>query len=72
MKEVYRDIAHPAFPYCKRHNRLFPHATVGWLTPARPEELPTFPALCDGCKKEMLCTLAPSFRSSTVRGVKAS
>jgi hypothetical protein len=52
MKTIYREISHPAFPYCKKHNRLFAHATVGWLTPARPDELPTFQAQCDICKAE--------------------
>jgi hypothetical protein len=56
MKEIYRDVAHPAFPYCQRHNRLFPHYTVGWLTPVYPEKLKTFPAVCDVCK-ETLCDL---------------
>jgi hypothetical protein len=60
MKEVYRDISHPAFPYCKTHNRLFPHYTVGWLTPARPEELHVFQALCDLCKGDAQCFTAPS------------
>jgi hypothetical protein len=60
MKAVYRDIAHPAFPYCKQHNRLFPHYTVGWLTPARPEELHVFQALCDVCKGDARCSTVPS------------
>jgi hypothetical protein len=63
MKDVYRDIAHHAFPYCKTHNRLFPHYTVGWLTPARPEELITFQALCDVCK-ETVCNLEPPLRTT--------
>ena len=50
MKQVYRDISYHAMPYCTKHNRLFPHYTVGWLTPARPEELHVFPAPCDVCK----------------------
>jgi hypothetical protein len=50
MKTLYREVAHPAFPYCRKHNRLYPHYTVGWLTPARPEELPTFQAQCDECR----------------------
>jgi hypothetical protein len=45
------------FPYCARHNRLYVHPVVGWLTPARPQELLTFQALCDECKKEALCNL---------------
>jgi hypothetical protein len=52
MKHIYRETAHPAFPYCQQHNRLFAHYTVGWLTPARPEALHTFQALCDVCKAE--------------------
>jgi hypothetical protein len=61
MKEVYRHTAHPAFPYCAKHNRLFPHYTVGWLTPARPEALHVFHALCDVCKQgDFPCFTAPS------------
>jgi hypothetical protein len=59
MKEIYRDIAHPAFAYCQKHNRLFAHYTVGWLTPAYPERLITFQALCDICK-ETLCNSVPN------------
>jgi hypothetical protein len=40
------------FPYCQKHNRLYAHPTVGWLTPARPGELITFQAQCDICKAE--------------------
>jgi|RhiMetStandDraft_8_1073273.scaffolds.fasta_scaffold32862_2 hypothetical protein len=71
MKTIYREVAHPAYPYCRKHNRLFPHYTVGWLTPARPEALPTFQALCDICK-EMICTLAPNSASKSALVVKAS
>jgi hypothetical protein len=60
MKEVYRHTAHPAFPYCAKHNRLFPYYTVGWLTPARPEELQVFQALCDICKGDAPGSTAPS------------
>jgi hypothetical protein len=42
MKAIYREIAHPASPYCPRHTRLLPHPVVGWLTPAYPEKLPGF------------------------------
>jgi hypothetical protein len=52
MKEIYRDTARPAFPYCQKHNRLFAHYTVGWLTPAYPDKLHTFPAQCDICRAE--------------------
>jgi len=52
MKQIYREISHPAFPYCKKHNRLFPHYSVGWLTPIYPEKLETFQAECDICKAE--------------------
>jgi hypothetical protein len=72
MKQVYRDIAHPAFPYCRKHNRLFPHWSVGWLTPASTQDLHTFQAQCDVCRKEMLCNLIPSLRSKPVPAVKAS
>jgi hypothetical protein len=72
MKQIYRDIAHPAFPYCKKHNRIFAHYTVGWLTPARPEELITFQALCDVCKKESTCNLVLGLPKTTVLAVKAS
>jgi hypothetical protein len=71
MKTIYREVAHPAFPYCRQHNRFFPHDTVGWLPPARPEALSTFQALCDICQ-EMVCTLAPNFASTSARVVKAS
>jgi hypothetical protein len=60
MKEVYRNISHPAFPYCKKHNRLFPHYSVGWLTPGRPEELHIFQALCDICKGDPQCSTVRS------------
>ena len=53
MKQVYRDISHHAMPYCAPHNRLFPHYTVGWLTPASPEALHVFPAPCDVCKSAL-------------------
>ena len=52
MKEIYREIAHPGYPYCPTHNRLFPHPVVGWLTPAYPEKLPTFQVKCDRCEAE--------------------
>ena len=52
MKEIYREIAHPAYPYCPTHNRLCPHPVVSWLTSAYPEKLPTFQAMCDRCTAE--------------------
>jgi hypothetical protein len=70
MKTMYREVSQPAFPYCQQHNRLYPHYTVGWLTPARPEALDTFQALCDICK-ETVCTLAPNSASKSALVVKA-
>jgi hypothetical protein len=52
MKNISREIAHPAYPYCPQHNRLLPHPVVGWLTPAYPEKLPTVQVRCDRCKVE--------------------
>jgi hypothetical protein len=74
MKTIYREISHPAFPYCKKHNRLFPHYTVGWLTPARPEELITFQAQCDVCRQEaaILRALGTKSANSLVRDATAS
>ena len=74
MKHIYRDVAHPAYPYCQKHNRLFPHWSVGWLTPARPEELEIFQAQCDVCRQEGAspCNLALSLHNNTVPAVKAS
>jgi hypothetical protein len=72
MKTIYREVSYPAFPYCQKHNRLFPHYTVGWLTPARPHELPTFQALCDECRKEAVCALVLSLPSKSVLAAKAS
>jgi len=71
MKTIYREVSHPAFPYCQQHNRLFAHYTVGWLTPAHPEQLHTYEALCDICK-EILCISAANSGSKTARVVKAS
>jgi len=51
LKTMYREVSQLAFPYCQQHNRLSPHDTVGWLTPARPEALYTSQALCDICKE---------------------
>ena len=71
MKQVSRDIAHPAFAYCKKHNRLFLHWSVGWLTPMSIEGLHTFYARCDECKKDTGCPWTPSLRSTTALAVKA-
>jgi hypothetical protein len=65
MKEEYRTTAQARFPYCKRHNRLYTHPVVGWLTPARPEDLNTFQALCDVCK-EAACTSTQNSARSIV------
>jgi len=42
------------FPYCKKHNRLYVQAIATWLSPARPEDLITFEAICDECHKEQI------------------
>jgi hypothetical protein len=65
MQNMYRESAHPAYPSCPRHNRLCPHPVVGWLTPAYPEQLPTFHVRGDRCKAEeqarvLLCS-PPSY-----------
>lgn len=52
MREEYTTTSHGRFAYCKTHNRLYAHSTVGWVTPAHPEALDTFQALCDECKGE--------------------
>ena len=70
LKTMYREVSQLAFPYCQQHNRLSPHDTVGWLTPARPEALYTSQALCDICK-ETVCTLAPNSASTSALVVKA-
>jgi hypothetical protein len=49
----HRDISHDAMPFCARHNRLFPHPFVGWLTPAGIAGLALIPARCDHCLKEV-------------------
>jgi len=72
MKETSREIAHPAFPYCTKHNRLFPHASIGWLTPARPHELETFQALCDECRRETVCNSVLLLRTITVPDVMSA
>jgi hypothetical protein len=74
MKTIYREVAHPAFPYCQKHNRLFPHYAVGWLTPARPQDLITFQAQCDVCRQEaiLLCALGTKSANSVVRDATAS
>jgi hypothetical protein len=38
--------------YCATHNRLFPHPSVGWLTPHGTRGLALVPARCDWCTKE--------------------
>jgi hypothetical protein len=48
----HRDISHHAMPYCAQHNRLYPHAYVGWLTPAGIAGLHLLPCRCDRCPKE--------------------
>src|SRR5690242_17697754 len=48
----HREISHNAMPFCARHNRLFPHPFIGWLTPAGIEGLALIPARCDHCLKE--------------------
>jgi hypothetical protein len=54
MREVspHREISHHAMPYCQRHNKLFPHPCVGWLTPASVEGLALIHARCPSCLKE--------------------
>jgi hypothetical protein len=71
MKTVYRETVRTSFPYCKKHNRLFAHYTVGWLTPARPEDLNTFQALCDVCK-EAVCTSTQNSARSIVLAATTS
>ena len=72
MKNTYETTSQARFPYCQRHNRLFAHYTVGWLTPARPEDLNTFQALCDECRKEIACISARNSPNKTVRVATAS
>jgi len=73
MKNNYETTSQARFPYWSRHNRLFAHPTVGWLTPARPQDLNTFQALCDECKKgDQLCNLAPSLRTTSAPAVKSA
>jgi hypothetical protein len=45
----HRDISQHAMPYCATHNQLYPHATVGWLTPASVTDLALIPARCPRC-----------------------
>ena len=47
-----RAVSHYGMPYCERHNRLFPHPFVGWLTPHGIAGLALVPARCDVCAKE--------------------
>jgi hypothetical protein len=56
VKGNYTTTARGTFPYCKEHNRLFPHPVVGWLTPVHPEQLDTFQALCDFCTGATSCS----------------
>jgi len=58
-KQPY-DTSPGQFPYCKAHNRLYIAAIATWLSPARPEELITFEAICDECRKQGVqpCSLA--------------
>jgi hypothetical protein len=47
-----REASHYGMPYCERHNRLFPHPFVGWLTPHSVQGLAILNARCDMCLKE--------------------
>jgi hypothetical protein len=49
MISPYRETSHHAMPYCAMHNRLYPHAYVGWLTPAGISGLHLLPMTCDEC-----------------------
>jgi hypothetical protein len=60
VKGNYTTTARGTFPYCKEHNRLFAHAVVGWLTPVYPDQLDTFPTICDVCNLEQERRLAVS------------
>ena len=66
VKGEYTTTAHGNFPYCKTHNRLFPHPIVGWLTPAKPEDIQTFQALCDLCRHEgaIVCSTVAALKTT--------
>lgn len=69
MNEECHTTARAVFPYCTRHNRLYPHPTVGWLTPAKPQELQTLQAFCDECRQETVCNLVHSSQNTSALGV---
>jgi len=61
MTDKYMTTSEARFPYCQKHNRLYVHWSIGWFTPAKPQDLHTFQALCDACKKEAICNLIRSY-----------
>jgi len=60
------------FPYCRTHNRLYIHAISLWLTPARPQDLQSFQAICDICKGAISCSSVRISASSIVHGAKGN